>query len=142
VFLSAALVAACARTISAPTRTERAGELLRLGMQQYHEGDYNTALIRFQEALETSASVDYQKGVADALNNIGTVQLRQGYYEEALVNFRGALETYRSLNDAEGIATTLLNMGSVYAAIHDNEKAIQYYEMAMESAQTNKVKAI
>ena len=79
-----ALLCACARTVSSPTRVERVGELLRLGMEQYHEGNYEVAASKFDAALDMSGAVDYQEGVAEALNNIAAVRLRQGKHEESL----------------------------------------------------------
>ena len=133
---------ACATDITKPTRIQRSDELLRSGMDQYLKGNLAGAMERFHMALDTNASVDNQKGVAEALNNIAAVHVRQENYQEALATYESALDVYNSVGNFHGITTVLLNMGSVFSAIQNAGSAERHYTMALEKARAEKLKSL
>lgn len=96
----------------------------------YINGDYASALLIFQQALEIYQAIDDYKGESSMLFYLGL----QSYY---LNNYKNALDYYEqglSISKKEGFfereANILNNIGEIYFKLSDYDKAIKYLNEA------------
>lgn len=136
-FFTLAFVGACGTPGPPPTRADQADALLSRGIEYYANGDLGSGLSSFDRALETSASVDYRKGVAMAQNNIGVVKLRQQRYREALEHLDNSLEIYRALNNIGPMGVAELNAGLAHLELGNHRQAEYHLKRALETARRN-----
>jgi class 3 adenylate cyclase/Tfp pilus assembly protein PilF len=77
-------------------------------------------------AKDLSEKLDFQKGLARALNYIGLGYYMQGNYVEASINWAESLLIYESIQDQIGSTAMLSNLGAVFSMQGDEAKAIEY----------------
>ncbi len=87
------------------------------------------------QALELSKELNYQKGIAQALNDMGIVYIDQGKYSSAIEFFNESMLIRSNLNDSAGIASLYNKMGIVYQkqgklkdALENQIEALKIYE--------------
>jgi tetratricopeptide (TPR) repeat protein len=97
------------------------------GMSSYDQGQYQSALNYFQQALVIRREVGDRAGEGATLNNIGGVYDSRGQYDQAFQNFQQALVILREVGDRVGEGTTLNNVGSVYRARGQYDQAFQNF---------------
>ena len=85
------------------------------------------ALEYTKAALEIADSLDYDKGIAYALNNLGVIQNRIGNLDKALEYFFQSRRLHQAIGNQDGLAATLNNIGTVYSSKNDFEKALDYF---------------
>ena len=78
-------------------------------------------------ALELANEISYQKGRANALNNIGVIYKNQGVFDEALEYYIESLRISTDLKDRQAEASVLNNIGSVYRNKSIHDKALIYF---------------
>ena len=88
-----------------------------------------------QQALSLAKELEYQKGVATALQNMGVNYLELGKLKEAFENNKQALSIFEKLQDPTGICESLINIGLVYNEFGQNDKAMDYMCRMMEIAE-------
>ena len=104
--------------------------LNRLAMLLY-EKNIDSTFYYTRQAREIAQRLSYDKGKADALNNLGvffdikgTLQLALRYYDEAYAAYTG-------INDSVNRVQTLMNIAMVYQEIGKDRRAIQRFEAAL-----------
>jgi tetratricopeptide (TPR) repeat protein len=82
------------------------------------------------EAEKLSEKLSYEKGRADASNNIGVLEYRRGEYIEATKSHLLALSIREKTGDREGMALSHINLGNVYSDQKNNPLALDHYLQA------------
>ena len=95
----------------------------------------DSALIYGSQALELAEAIDYNKGVAQAYNDMGIIHVDRGSYAIALDFFNHSMEIRKKLNDSLGMASLYNKMGIVYQkqgklkeALENAIQALNMYE--------------
>jgi CHAT domain-containing protein len=109
-----------------------ASGILISGILDRAADNMSAAMKNFQAALDVSQSIDYQKGVALALQNIAALKRDQGEYNECTTNAQKAMEIFQQLQDPKGIANILSILGDVAQARGDHEKALDLYQQSLK----------
>jgi len=106
--------------------------LNRLGMLMY-EKNIDSTFIYTKKARDLSERLNYNKGKADALNNLGiffdikgNLQLAVRYYNEAYL-------AYKELKDAPNQVQTTMNIAMVYGEMRKDNKAIKWFDNALKA---------
>ena len=84
--------------------------------------DINNAIIWFNKALEMNKD-------ADVLQKIASLYINNKQPGKAIEAYEGFISTNPSRRD---LGKTYRNMGTLYKDTNDNQKATQYYELALE----------
>ena len=104
-------------------RVDQLNDLFKSTLNQ----DPIRALGYTKEALEIADSINYDKGIADAYNNMGVIQNRIGNLDKALEYFFDARRLQQAIENADGLAASLNNIGTVYSSKKDYDKALDYF---------------
>ncbi len=126
-------IAAVALTKSRETKYKK-GEgfaLNALGTIQDARGNYDSALILYQQSLAVFESADIEEGKAAALLSIGNYYYYQSDFIKGADYMLQSLRLYEKLNDKAGLASALNNLGSLYNDKKDYRKALEYYNRAL-----------
>lgn len=94
----------------------RARALNGAGSLALLQGDYEGAIVRFEEAMPLWRALRDKHHVAGTLQNLGLVRLEWGQYGQALPLLGEALDRFRELDDRSGMAIALANLGVVAGA--------------------------
>ena len=127
-------IAAVALTKSRETKYKK-GEgfaLNALGTIQDSRGNYDSALILYQQSLAVFESADIEEGKAAALLSIGNYYYYQSDFIKGADYMLQSLRLYEKLNDKAGLASALNNLGSLYNDKKDYRKALEYYKKRAE----------
>lgn len=62
----------------------------------------------------------------------GRIAVAQGDFETAFLSFTAAYEVFQNLDEARSQAIVLQSIGSIYTAAHQYERALTYFDDAME----------
>lgn len=98
--------------------------LTEKGDEAYDNGEYQTALGFYQQALTEAVEAEDKEQEALALHNIGYAYLDQGLPEQALENLQKALSIRATLEDTEGEGKTLIGISLVYNQQGQYEQAL------------------
>ena len=101
---------------------------LRLAYHWYGNGDYEPALVAYQNGLELAEQLHDVSSQALFLNEIGTLVKKQGDVDKALEYYEDGLARSQAGNDSTQIANSLNNMGIVYDSRGEFERAMELYE--------------
>lgn len=77
------------------------------------QGDYRSAVARYEDAIPLWQAAGMRSGLARALNNLGIVFDNQGEYDRAAMLYEAALAIFREVGDAARIAIALNNLGTL-----------------------------
>jgi len=83
------------------------------------------------DALKLAISLGWEKGAADAYNNIGESLRFKGEIEKSLSNHKTALDIFESIDDKHGIAHSLSQIGISYFNLSDLSISYQYFYKAL-----------
>ncbi|MDX2174518.1 MAG: GAF domain-containing protein [Bacteroidota bacterium] len=89
--------------------------------------DPNKAIEISNDALQQSKSINYKKGIADALKTLGAANVWISKNDEALTNSFEALEIYKELDDKKNQAAVNYNLGANFSYISDYDSSIKFY---------------
>ncbi|MGB5982140.1 MAG: tetratricopeptide repeat protein [Nonlabens sp.] len=84
------------------------------------------------DAISISSGISYKAGFARANRIVGVAFWSQGNWNKALQYLNRSQIAYENFNDMRGVANTTLNIGMVYADLSENDKAIKFFEDAIE----------
>jgi serine phosphatase RsbU (regulator of sigma subunit)/tetratricopeptide (TPR) repeat protein len=112
--------------------TNRVVHLCLLTREYQLVGDLKNGEIFGKQSIELANKLEFQKGLAQANNNIGNIYRLLGEYSKALESYTKALDVSLLLNDKKGIATRLGNIGSVYYFLSNYPKALDFYLRALK----------
>eukprot|EP00590_Aulacoseira_subarctica_P000434 CAMPEP_0172435382 /NCGR_PEP_ID=MMETSP1064-20121228/71146_1 /TAXON_ID=202472 /ORGANISM="Aulacoseira subarctica , Strain CCAP 1002/5" /LENGTH=252 /DNA_ID=CAMNT_0013183691 /DNA_START=41 /DNA_END=799 /DNA_ORIENTATION=- len=79
-------------------RYVKAYEGYKIGLNQKDSGEFDQALLTFQESLEIFKEFQDDSDISGCYFEIGSVLSSKKQYEEALVNYRKALEIFRDIH--------------------------------------------
>lgn len=99
------------------------------------QGDYDSALEKYEEALRMSEAAGYTKGKADALVWMAVPQHRKGNMDAAMKSAEESLKLFESLNDKSGIARAQHMMGLIYEDTGDWQTALDLYQKSLKLRQ-------
>lgn len=121
------------RSIENDDDTYLATVLKNLSIYESHIGNYPEAI----RLMDSSAAIQYEWGdfmrYGSAQNVIGKNYHEMGNFPKAMEMYQAALKTMDTINiTTYHKADVLSNIGSLHSAQDNYEKALQYYEMAME----------
>ncbi|MBN4049596.1 tetratricopeptide repeat protein [Bacteroidales bacterium AH-315-N07] len=85
------------------------------------------ALSYAQQQLKLAQKLNYQKGIANAINNLGVINTIQGNYTSALDYYFRSLKIYEKIDNKLGIANSYGNIGIIYKNQGDYPTALDYY---------------
>ena len=105
---------------------ERVDQLNELFKATYSQNPI-LALEYTKAALQIADSLEYDRGIAYALNNLGVIQNRIGNLDRALEYFFQSRRLHSAIDNPDGLATSLNNIGTVYSAKNDFDKALDYF---------------
>lgn len=92
----------------------------------------DSAMLYAQQALTLSKSLNYNKGIADALLHIGRLKRDEGDYSSALENMFASLKLYETMQDSVQIANNFNDISIVYALSEDSEASRGYFHKALD----------
>ncbi|MEL6812827.1 MAG: tetratricopeptide repeat protein, partial [Bacteroidota bacterium] len=84
------------------------------------------------EALSLSKRINFEKGMAQAYNDLGILHYTQGAYPSALDHYRKSLKQREKLMDSAGIAGLYNKMGLVYQNTFKMDSALYYATQALK----------
>ncbi len=114
-----------------PVDTARVWHLNKL-VTALRERDNNKALKYAQEARNLAITLDYQRGLALALENLGWIYYRKGEYSESLELSIEALSISESFGDKSAIARCLNSIAAINMEQKQHGLAIQNFKHAYE----------
>ena len=88
-------------------------------------------------ALTLSKSINYKKGIANALNRYGSIYLQEQDYPKALECYTKAVNISDSIGFSEGILAAQGSIGAIYMRHNDYGMAVQYTRNALKSKDEN-----
>ncbi|MCL4267755.1 MAG: tetratricopeptide repeat protein [Anaerolineae bacterium] len=105
------------------------------GIVYVHRGEYETAVIVYEEAIQLWRLLNNQAELSLSLGNLGNIYLRLGEYERALDYFERALTAVQSVGARQVAANMMLRLGNVYKRTGSYERAIACFEHALQTFQ-------
>ncbi len=116
--------------------TDVAADLYRRGEQEAQQGEFQTALATFQQALQRyEAQQDFLRA-SDALAQIGQQYDALGQYANALGVYEQALALRQDLSDRQGEGESAADLGITALRLGQIESAIAQLTLAQDIAQT------
>jgi tetratricopeptide (TPR) repeat protein len=104
--------------VAVPACAESALELVGEGNVSLREGNYEQAVVCFNQAL------DLEPGYPAAVNGLGQVALARGQYEEALRLLQPLISEY------QGDPVFLQNLGMIFKYVGDYGNAVEMFRMS------------
>ncbi|MHB1417881.1 MAG: tetratricopeptide repeat protein, partial [Chloroflexota bacterium] len=109
--------------------------LVSEGMLHYYQGEYDTALARFEEALAKAQASGHLRSEAYALASIADVHRDCGRYAEAMERYEAALRIADRVLDAFLSVYTLNAIGNAYRLLGDQARAERTIRRALLQAE-------
>ncbi len=104
--------------------TAKVNTLNAISAALWGKGKYDSSLGYAYKALALSST--FEKGRAEALNNMGINYFYQGNYPASLDNNFQALSIFQKTGNKKGIASSLIFMGNVYQHQGNYQRAREY----------------
>ncbi|MDB5146154.1 MAG: hypothetical protein JWQ57_174 [Mucilaginibacter sp.] len=111
--------------------------LNRMAMLLY-EKNIDSTFYYTRQAREIANRLNYEKGKADALNNLGVTFDIKGNLQLALRYYNEANVAYTHLHDPANYVQTIMNIAMVYKEIGKDKRAIQWFNTALSQGKTLK----
>ncbi|MFZ0545576.1 MAG: tetratricopeptide repeat protein [Candidatus Promineifilaceae bacterium] len=107
--------------------------LIQWGLAHFHQGEYEMAVLRIQEALTISRGEKLPRLEARCLTVLGLARWQQSRYEEAKFALKAALAICRlpEINDSVGEANASGNLGIICRYQGDFYAARSYFQQAL-----------
>ncbi|MGZ4099193.1 MAG: tetratricopeptide repeat protein, partial [Bacteroidia bacterium] len=103
------------------------------GYIAHNKGDYNSAILYYNKALDIEKKTNNKINIALVYNNIAGVYSEQKLHVNAIDYFKKSLDLRIQAHDNDGISQCYSNLGSIYHELKDTAKAKFYYLKALES---------
>ncbi len=123
-------------------QTELASSLNNLGLIYRQENDHHTALEKFTRAQELDESLKSLWGLGYDHRNIGISLLALGKLKEAESQFLKAEQISADIHNVTNWVKALLELGNVNHALHQPEKALEYYQRTFDLSQKHGIKEV
>ncbi|MGH3145725.1 MAG: tetratricopeptide repeat protein, partial [Rubrobacter sp.] len=102
------------------------------------QGDYDRAVVLFEESLALYQDLGDRKGTSGPLRELGIVAYHRGDYERAVRLNEQALAISREFGSSFGAALTIYNLSDALRAQGDHERAWKLLEESLASVQSQK----
>jgi CHAT domain-containing protein len=89
----------------------------------------------YRQAMLIATATDDKISQANAQQQLGALYARMNRFDEAVRHLQNALRLYRELDDRRGEMIALSNLGATYAQRGEKERAADYYEQAVNTAE-------
>ncbi len=109
----------------------RARAFLRAGGLERDHGNYEQALLLFQNGLTLYQELSDRWGVAATLNGLGDMAHQQANYNEATTRYQEALVLFKEIGNQQAVSYVLNNLGNVARDQGDYERASEIHEEAL-----------
>ncbi len=119
--------------MSVPSDTTKVWLLNEL-VDALREKDNNKAYEYATEAAEMAELLNYQRGLARALQNVGWILYRRGDFSKSLETCTRALRLSESLHENSAVAKCLINMAAIHYEQKQYAEAIRYFKDAQQVA--------
>ncbi|MFO8054822.1 MAG: adenylate/guanylate cyclase domain-containing protein [Bacteroidales bacterium] len=113
-------------------RDMQAQMILNLGIAYDLKGQYDSALLKFEEALILAREHELKTIEGDIYNNYGIVYAYRGQLGKSLDYGIKALEIFEILGDSVRLAKIYNNLGSRYSEMNLEQTALEYYQKAID----------
>lgn len=97
-----------------------------------YEKNIDSTFYYTRRAREIADRLQYDKGQADALNNLGIFFDIKGNLQMALRYYHEAYASYTSIQDSANRVQTLMNIAMVYRELGKDQRAIQRFDAALD----------
>ncbi len=98
--------------------------LMGLGrINELNRGDFESAYMHYQSALELAKESSDKTRIADALCRLGTLDIERGNYQNARTCLEEAEKLYTILSDQHGRAKSLINLATVLTYLGELKQA-------------------
>lgn len=101
------------------------------GFMSYNLGDFESALLSFQNSLDLREKIEDTAGIGECYNNLGGIHYSIGNYDKAIENFKRSLSLKDPIKNPVGYATALNNIGGVFNSWEQYDSAFAYYEKSL-----------
>ncbi|HEY9115623.1 MAG TPA: adenylate/guanylate cyclase domain-containing protein [Bacteroidales bacterium] len=119
-----------AMAIKENNQLEIGKSILNMGICYDIRGNFDSALNKYQEALDLAEKFDLIKLQGDIYNNFSITQAVLGNMEESTSNALKALAIYEETNDSTLMARIYNNLGARYSEMQNFDEALAYYQKA------------
>ena len=106
-----------------------------IGVALVNAGDNQGAIPYFEDALQLAKAIGDERGARIALNNLASALNNMGRHQEAATVLDGARKYAKSAEDPYGLRVIYNNLGYTYRLLDDAGKALEYYTLALGTAQ-------
>ncbi len=103
-----------------------------LGFRNFESGDYDAALLKFEEALAKSIILNDSTSIADMYNGFAIVYSKQGNLKESIDYQFKTLAVYEKLKDSLGIGNSLMNIAWDFRKLKEFNKSLAYNLKSLE----------
>jgi signal transduction histidine kinase/Tfp pilus assembly protein PilF len=100
---------------------------LNTGSSYHSQGDYKTALGKYDTALSLSRNLSDKSIIGSCYNSIGNIYRVQGKVSEAMTYCLTGLKNFKEAGDKQGVAKSNTNIGNIYYEQGNFPEALQYY---------------
>lgn len=107
--------------------------LLRYGINQHTSGDHLEALRSFNSSIQAGRESGNYRIVGASYSMMGTIFRVNGLYDRAIEYIIKSRLNYEKASYTEGYAWAAYLLGRIYTDLQLNEKALSYYNMALET---------
>ncbi|HRQ40876.1 MAG TPA: tetratricopeptide repeat protein [Chloroflexota bacterium] len=105
------------------------------GIVYVHRGEYEAAVVAYEEALQLWRLLNNQAELSLNLGNLGNIYLRLGEYERALDYYERALTAVQAVGARQVAANIMLRLGNVYKRTGNYERAVACFEHSLQTYQ-------
>jgi non-specific serine/threonine protein kinase len=126
-----ALEATIAATGDVPSEL-RAQALNMVGILAGEQGEFDTARVSFEAALDDARAVGATPTVARALSNLGNLAFFRGDLDAARALYEESIEHFASIGDLRGEALAKENLGLMALTADDVPEAVRWLTAALE----------
>jgi tetratricopeptide (TPR) repeat protein len=112
--------------------TATAQDVKQEGLRLFHEGLYEEAAAKFEQAREMFVVDENEVEAAEMVNNLGVIYRTQDKWDQAIAALEEARAAFVKLGDRSREAQTLGNLGGLYAEKRDRDKAQECLRQAAD----------
>ncbi|ASS49460.1 MAG: hypothetical protein CHH17_12115 [Candidatus Fluviicola riflensis] len=102
-----------------------------MGLNQWEQGNYDSALVSYDAAMKEFRRMNDQAGKAIVYSNKGIIYYELAKYDLAVENYLNSLKIAKKINYKDVLTSAHLNVGIVYSSMGDTKKALFHYKQAM-----------
>lgn len=101
-----------------------------IGIYHYYKGDYDAALSSMEEALVYAIEADSKASQGRLYTNMALMYGQKGEPATEIEYNLKALTILEEVGNDKMIVTLLVNIGTTYHSLHDDERALLYFDRA------------